>query len=158
MPRILLSTEIAAPPDRVFDLSRSIDLHMASTATTGETAIAGRTSGLIGPGEEVTWRARHFGVWQRFTSRITSFDRPRAFRDEMVRGAFARFGHDHFFDATPAGTRMRDELEFASPLWLLGAAVDAALMTRYLRGFLVERNETIRRAAESGDWRRFLPG
>ena len=54
---ITLVTEIKAPIGRVFDLSRSIDLHTASVGHTGEQAIAGVTSGLIGPGEEVTWRA-----------------------------------------------------------------------------------------------------
>ena len=70
MPILRLTTHIAAPIDRCFDLSRSIDLHMASTAHTEERAIAGVTTGLIGPGGEVTWRARHFGVWQELTSRF----------------------------------------------------------------------------------------
>ena len=98
MPVLELTTLVAAPVERVFDLSRSIDLHTASTAATGERAVAGVTSGLIGPGEEVTWRARHFGVWQSLTSRIVIFDRPRHFRDSMVRGAFRRFDHDHRFE------------------------------------------------------------
>ena len=40
----------------------------------GQVAVGGRTSGLIGLGEEVTWRARHFGVTQHLTSKITAFD------------------------------------------------------------------------------------
>ncbi len=64
MTRIELSTHINAPIERCFDLARSIDLHMESTKQTGEQAIAGRTSGLIGLGETVTWRAKHLGVWQ----------------------------------------------------------------------------------------------
>jgi hypothetical protein len=62
MPRLELSTYINAPVEICFDTARSIDVHMASTAHTGERAIAGRTSGLIELGETVTWRARHFGV------------------------------------------------------------------------------------------------
>jgi hypothetical protein len=65
---IQLTTIILAPVERVFDLARSIDLHVASTAHTGERAVAGVTSGLLGPGEEVTWRAKHFGVWQHLTN------------------------------------------------------------------------------------------
>ena len=56
MTRIELVTSIKAPAERCFDLARSIDLHMASTSGTGEQAIAGITSGLIGLGQEVTWR------------------------------------------------------------------------------------------------------
>jgi ligand-binding SRPBCC domain-containing protein len=91
-------TLLEAPIERCFDLSRSIDLHMASTTRTGEKAIAGKTSGLIGLDEQVTWRAKHFGVWQEFTSKITAFNRPHHFRDEMIRGAFRSFEHDHYFD------------------------------------------------------------
>ena len=62
MPIVKLVTDIRAPIERVFDLSLSIDMHKASMAGSGETAVAGVTSGLIGLGESVTWRARHFGV------------------------------------------------------------------------------------------------
>ena len=51
---IELTTDINAPIGRVFDLARSIDLHMNSTSKTGERAVAGVTSGLIGAGEQVT--------------------------------------------------------------------------------------------------------
>jgi hypothetical protein len=51
MTRIVLLTSIAAPIERCFDLARSIDLHMASTNWSGERAIAGVTSGLIGAGQ-----------------------------------------------------------------------------------------------------------
>lgn len=149
MARIELTTEIAAPPERCFDLARSIDLHLERTSSTGEEAVAGRTSGLIEMGEEVTWRARHFGVWQHFTSRITGFDRPRYFRDTMVRGAFKCFEHDHFFIQLPdSRTEMRDLLVFRSPLGPFGRLADLYL-TRYLRRFRVLRNAVIRRAAES---------
>ena len=95
MPVIELFTVIDAPMERVFDLARSIDLHTDSTAGTGERAVGGVTSGLIGAGQEVTWRARHFGVWQSLTVRITAFERPTHFADAMLRGAFRRMEHHH---------------------------------------------------------------
>ena len=116
MPVIEIRTEVRAPLERCFDLSRDIDLHVVSMRATGERAVAGRTSGLIGLGEEVTWEARHLGVRQRFTSRITEFARPHYFQDRMVRGAFRSFAHDHFFESDGVGTLMRDVLEFHSPL------------------------------------------
>jgi len=56
----------------VFNLSRSIDLHKISTADTNEEAVAGKTAGCIGMGESVTWKAKHFGVTQLLTSKITA--------------------------------------------------------------------------------------
>ncbi len=97
MPKIELHTHINAPIGKVFDLSRSIDLHMRSTAQTGEQAIAGKTAGLMEPGETVTWRAKHFGIWQKLTSKITEFNYPTFFADEMVSGAFKSFRHEHHF-------------------------------------------------------------
>jgi ligand-binding SRPBCC domain-containing protein len=151
------STFVAAPPERVFDLSRSIDLHQRSLGHTGETAVAGRTSGLIGLDETVTWRARHLGVTQHLTSRISGYDRPRWFRDEMVRGAFAWMVHDHEFDAVDGGTVLRDVFRFAAPLGLLGRVAEAVLLRRYMTRFLEARNAVIKRVAESDEWRRFVP-
>ena len=46
MPLLVLSTRVCAPIEIVFDLARSIDLHVESTAKTNERPIAGRTQGL----------------------------------------------------------------------------------------------------------------
>jgi ligand-binding SRPBCC domain-containing protein len=148
-------TRIRAPMERCFDLSRSIDLHLQSTAGTGERAVAGVTSGLIGLDEQVTWRAKHLGVWQEFTSKITAMDRPTYFRDEMVRGAFRSFEHDHFFAERDGVTEMRDVLRFAAPVPLLGQVAEI-LLRSYLRRFLRERNEVLKRVCEGEEWRRFL--
>ena len=145
MPVINITTEVTAPIERVFDLSRSVDLHAASTAETGERAIAGATSGLMSLGQDVTWRARHFGNWQHLTSRITAFDPPTHFRDSLVRGAFRRFDHDHFFSQRGEITTMCDVFDFQSPLGLLGRIADHLVLTRYLRYFLNTRNQKGRR-------------
>lgn len=149
MHQITLTTSIAAPPERCFDLARDIDAHVRSARQTGERAVAGRTTGLIGPGEEVTWEARHFFVWQRLTSRITAFDRPRFFQDTMQRGAFASFQHDHIFEACDEGTRMIDILRFAAPLWPLSLLVERVLLGPYLRRFLRQRANALREMAEA---------
>jgi ligand-binding SRPBCC domain-containing protein len=122
-------------------------------AHSGEEAVGGRTTGLIGLGEEVTWRARHFGVTHHHTSRITVFDRPSHFRDAMVAGRFRSFEHDHFFEAFDGGTRMRDVLLFESPLGVLGRCVDTLVLASYLKRLLEERNRVIQAAAERGTGR-----
>lgn len=158
MPLIVLETHIGAPRERVFDLARSIDAHQASSLGTSERAVAGVTSGLIGLGEEVTWRARHLGVTQHLTVRITAFDRPAHFQDVMLRGAFARMRHDHdFAEIDPDETRMTDRFDFAAPLGPLGHLAEAVFLTRYMRRFLLRRNAILKHHAESDEWQRFLP-
>lgn len=97
MPRIIIELIINAPREIVFDLARSIDFHKESTKYTKEEAIAGKTSGLLELGESVTWRAKHFGLWLELESKITEFDYPNYFVDEMQKGNFKSFRHKHIF-------------------------------------------------------------
>jgi ligand-binding SRPBCC domain-containing protein len=149
MPVIILRTRVAAPPARCFDLARDVDLHQRSTAASRERAVAGVTTGLLGAGDQVTWEATHFGIRQRLTSRITEFDPPNRFVDEMVRGAFARFRHEHQFLAVEGGTEMVDIFDYTSPLGLLGRLADGLFLRRYMAALLRERNAYLKRAAES---------
>jgi ligand-binding SRPBCC domain-containing protein len=154
---IEISTFIAAPCERVFDLARSIDAHQHSTANTNERAVAGVTSGLIGIGQEVTWEARHFGVKQRLTVRITQFNRPHSFQDIMVTGVFKSMRHAHKFVAHSFGTMMTDRFEFESPLGILGKIVELLFLRRYMQRFLGRRNQVLKNLAESEDWKKFIP-
>ena len=149
MPRIELSTEIKSTIETVFDLSRSIDLHVDSTAATNERAIAGVTSGLIGLGESVTWEATHFFIRQKLTAQIVQFDYPNHFRDTMTSGIFKHFNHDHCFEETPTGTLMRDAFEYSLPLGILGHLANLLLVDRHLRKLIATRNNFIKSVAES---------
>lgn len=153
MTTIQLTTRIEAPVERVFDLSRSIDLHLRSAEHTGERAIGGITCGLLGPGQEVVWSARHFGLRFRMTVGITLYDRPHHFRDEMIRGPFQVMEHDHEFTPDGSATLMQDMFRFASPLGVFGGRlVDRVLLLPHLRSFLEERNRVLKSVAESDDW------
>ncbi|MEO0787171.1 MAG: SRPBCC family protein [Bacteroidota bacterium] len=156
MPTIKLKTEIEAPIQRVFDLARSIDLHKISTASTREEAIAGVTSGLISGGETVTWRAKHFGVFQELTSKITEFDPPRLFVDEMQKGVFKSLKHEHLFEECEGSTIMTDILVYVSPLGPLGQLADWLLLRSYLTRFLMKRNEAVKKYAEGSGWKEVL--
>ena len=151
MAQFRITTLIAAPLEVCFDLARDIDFHVRSLADTGERAVAGRTAGLIGLGESVTWEARHLGVRQRLTSQVTAFDRPAYFRDVMTAGAFRAFAHDHRFEAADGGTLMTDDIAFRSPLGPLGWLVDTLFLTGYLRRLLEGRCRAIKAEAESGN-------
>ena len=157
------TTLVAAPLQRTFDLARSIDVHLLGNVHFGEQATAGRRTGLIGPGESVTWRARHLGVRQHLTSAITAWNPPAYFQDTMTRGAFRSMQHDHFFLALPVTegqqplTEMRDVFRFEAPGGPLGRVAEHVLLRRYMRALLRERNEVIRRVAATGEWRRCVP-
>lgn len=149
MPIISLITKIEAPIEVCFDLARSVDLHVRSMADTGERAIAGCQSGLMGLGDVVTWEATHFFIRQHLTSRITAFEPPHYFRDSQVQGIFHRFDHDHFFTEDQEATTMRDMFDYQSPLGVLGQLADVLLIESYMRRLLVRRAEAIKTFAES---------
>mgnify|MGYP000653038516 CR=1 FL=1 len=156
MPRIVLKTEIKADREIVFDLSRSIDLHKISTEQTNEEAIAGITSGLIGMHESVTWRAKHFGVYQNLTSKITKFEIPNYFVDEMQEGAFKGFTHEHHFTELNGRTLMTDIFEYQSPFGFLGRLADVLFLKKYMTQLLTDRNRVVKKFAESDKWEELL--
>ncbi len=156
MPLIYIETPIKAPLERVFDLARSIDLHSVSTAHTRERAVAGRTSGLIGLHETVTWEAVHFGIRQRLESEITALQYPYYFRDEMRRGIFRSIYHEHIFEEKAGYTLMTDQFNFEAPLGLLGRCANTLFLTRYMKSFLVRRNNILKAYAETAQWQQFL--
>jgi ligand-binding SRPBCC domain-containing protein len=149
VPGIRLETLIAAAPEKCFDLARDVDLHQRSTAASGEKAVAGVTSGLMGLGDEVTWEATHVGIRQRLTSKITEFDRPNRFVDEMVRGAFARFHHTHDFLRRDASTLMVDVFDYTAPLGPLGHLADILFLEGYMTRLLKQRNAYLKSVAEA---------
>ncbi|HTJ50811.1 MAG TPA: SRPBCC family protein [Cyclobacteriaceae bacterium] len=154
--RIDLKTIIKAPIEICFDLSRSIDLHQHSTQQTQEKAIAGRTTGLIGLNEFVTWRATHFLITQKLTSKITVFNRPYSFTDVMIEGAFKSIHHDHVFESSGDRTLMTDHFSYEVPGGVIGSLFNTIILKHYMKRLLVKRNEVIKTTAESNEWKRFL--
>ncbi len=157
MPLIHLITEIQAPIERCFDLSRSIDLHMITTEKTKEKAVEGRMTGLVEEGDTVTWEAVHLGVKQRLGSKIISVKRPTYFADEQIYGAFKRFHHDHHFEEKDGKTIMTDKFDYTAPLGILGRFANFLFLKNYLKKFITQRNQFIKEYAETNKWKD-IPG
>ncbi|MGX1159986.1 hypothetical protein FBY31_1653 [Arthrobacter sp. SLBN-100] len=132
-------TESSLPPERLFDLARSIDLHLDSQEHSGERAVGGVTSGLIGEGQDVTWRARHLGLPLTMTSRVTEFTFPSSFTDEQIRGPLKFFRHVHEFEATPGGCIMTDRVEFTAPFGFVGRTAEKLVVRPYLQRLIRDR-------------------
>jgi len=156
MPTIHLTTFIAAPAERIFDLSRSIDLHKKSMAHTQETAVGGTTLGLIENNETVTWKAKHLGKMRLLKIRIAAMNKPLSFTDEMVSGDFRSMRHEHHFKTVENGTLLIDLFDFEAPYGNLGKLFSKLYLTKYLRRLLEQRNNVIREYAESDKWKFIL--
>lgn len=157
MPAFMLTSVINAPIEVVFDLSRSIDLHLLGAAHAREQAIAGRTSGLIELGEEVTWKTIHFGLPVTLTTRVKRLERPYYFESELVKGPFRSLRHEHRFRViSETHTEMKEVVEYRLPMGMMGGAAERMFLGRYLKRFLSCRNNALLEYAETDQWMQLL--
>jgi ligand-binding SRPBCC domain-containing protein len=156
METLRLSTWIDAPVERCFLLSLSVDLHVASARSTQSKPVTGSAEVMIGEGETLTFRGRHFGVRWRHTSLIDILRPHSYYRDIMIAGPFQHFDHEHHFAAMDDGTRMRDEVRFSARWGVFGRLASKTFLRNRLKTFLMERNAMIKRLAESEDWKKYL--
>lgn len=94
-------------------------------------------------GLRIDYRIRVAGLPMRWTSVITRHDPPHAFVDEMVRGPYARWHHQHVFREVPGGTEIADEVTYALPFWPLGE-LGLPFVRRQLAGIFRHREASIR--------------
>jgi len=149
VPLILLETAIRASPEICYKLSLNVDLHKISTSKTREQIVGGVAHGIMSLGDSVTWKAKHFGIWQTLTTKITLTEPYSHFVDEMTRGAFKSMRHEHHFEKTENGTVMKDVFNFESPYGIAGKLFNILILEKYMKNFLAERNSKIKEIAES---------
>jgi len=156
MPTIHLTTFIAAPADRVFDLCRHIGLHTQTMAAFKEEAVAGTRFGLIGNDETVTWKARHVGKTRLLRVKVSDMKIPEQFVVEQAEGDFKAMRHEYYCKPCDNGTILVELFHFETPYGQLGRWFNSIYLNRYLRKMLEQRNATLREVAESDKWKKLL--
>jgi ligand-binding SRPBCC domain-containing protein len=149
MASIRVETLIEAPIERCFDLARSVEAHVASTAKTAERVVGGKSDGLFELGDSVTWEARHFGLRLRQGSTITRSEPPHVFVDEGTSGPLGHFRHVHQFVPEHGATLMVDKFEYELPLRLGGGLADRLVVERHVRRLLTDRAAYLKQEAEA---------
>jgi len=149
--RIVCETHVDAPRERVFDLGRHVEAHVA---TMPDESAEGAT-GLLTLGDRVTFHPRQFGVPFSLTAEVTEMDRPHRFAGRQIAGVFGSLVHVHTFEETEGGTPMRDDVRFEMPLGPFGR-LGEPLARRRLQGLVDYHAEELKALAEGDDWWRFL--
>jgi len=149
MTTIIITTKIKAPIETAFDTARNIDIHQLSAAKSEEKAIVGKTTGLIELNETVTWSGKHFGLNLLHKSKITQFNFPTFFADEMEEGHFKSFKHEHFFQAENECTVMIDRLDYETPFGIFGFLFNKIILKKHLTNFIIHRNRILKKVAEN---------
>jgi len=155
MPFIHLTTFIAAPQERVFDLSRSVALHKSSMKDHDEKIVDGTMSGLMNLNDSVTWTAKHLFKQRRLKIRITKLQRPEYFIDEQEAGDFKLMKHEHYFKPIENGTIMIDQFHFETK-GFMGGLVNRFYLEKYMTQLLKLRNKMIKEVAEGNGWKQYL--
>lgn len=156
MPSIHITTFIAAPIERVFDLSRNLTIYKVFMQNRKETFSSGAASNLIAHGETLTFHARHFGKTRLVTTRVIDLKKPSSFVHEQVKGDLVHFKHEQHFKSVENGTIMIDLIDFESPRDVIGKVIGKLYMKSYLEQFMNTRNKLIQQYAESEKWRAVL--
>src|SRR5437868_2629252 len=144
MPFIHLTTFINAPAERVFELSRSVDLHKHSMGKFREEIINGTISGPLELDQTVTWKARHLFKDRILKIKMTQVSRPGYFKDEQVQGPFRMLKHEHYFKSIENGTIMIDQFLYEPPKGLFARLANLLYLEKYMTSLLHQRNEVIK--------------
>ncbi|HUQ65961.1 MAG TPA: SRPBCC family protein, partial [Flavitalea sp.] len=128
MPFIHLTTFIAAPQERVFDLARSINLHRDSMKKYDEKILQKNAGNLLELNDSITWSARHLFKTRVLSVKITRMKSPEYFVDEQTGGDFLMMKHEHYFKPIENGTFLIDQFHFETPYGSIGKAFNTVYL------------------------------
>jgi len=148
MSLIIVETEIEADIQTCFDLARDIEFYQKSIKTSREIPIDGKINGLVEANDSVTWEIQYLCIVTHVTLKVTEFDSPNLFVDEMVKANFKAYRHEHIFHKRNNKTIMTDKFHVESPFGVIGKFVDWIFLKNYMTKLLKSRNELLKIQAE----------
>jgi ligand-binding SRPBCC domain-containing protein len=149
------TTQVNAPIERCFLLALSAALRQEAV---GSEPASGRTTGLIGLNDRVSWAKGLFGWGARQENIVDTLREDLYFREVSTADSAGRFEHDHHFAPMNDGTRIRDEIVCSAPEGFKGRILERFFLRSRMTEYLKRRNAIIKRAAESEEWHRYLDG
>ena len=149
MPVIEHKQLIKAPIEICFNLARNVDIYTQPALKTKKKAVGGVTKRLLEEGDDVTWESVHFGIKQRYTTRVIFMEKPHSFVEKMVKGIFKSFIHIHQFMNEAEGTVMIDHFQYKSRLGPIGVLMDKLFLEKYMKNYIVLRSIELKKIAET---------
>ena len=150
--RFVKETVINAPPEVVFEFHNSPDA-LTLLIPPWENMEVVQSSGSLLPGSRVVLRGSMGLIPLQWVAIHTEFDPPHLFADRQESGPFAYWYHRHrFFDDGRGRTVLRDEVDYALPLGLIGLWAGGWFIRGKLDAMFAYRHTTTRQLIESGDW------
>jgi len=145
-------SRINASPEEVFRFHESRDA-LRQLIPPWENMKPAESAASLQVGSRVILRGRIGPFPIRWVAIHTEYDPPRLFADRQESGPFAYWYHRHrFLEDGQGGTMLRDEVDYALPLGVIGRWLGGGLVRRKLEAMFQYRHETTRRLIESGEW------
>jgi ligand-binding SRPBCC domain-containing protein len=94
-------------------------------------------------GSIIEYRLRVHGLPTRWKSEISEWDPPHRFVDTQLRGPYALWRHQHSFTAENDGTRIRDQVDYALPLGVLGELAHTLMVRRDVESIFAYRQKRL---------------
>jgi ligand-binding SRPBCC domain-containing protein len=145
------SCVIAAPIAQVFAFHLDTR-NAARISPPGQRVLSVEGSFPLRLGSEVRLRARQLPLpWaQTWLVRVVQLEEPALIVDEMLRGPFAAWRHEHRFEELPGGrTRLTDHVDYRLPGGAPGRIADALFVRRLLSATFRSRQERTRALLEA---------
>ncbi len=156
MPTIHLTNFIAAPVDRVYNLSRNSSIYKSSFQKSQIWPIAGITSGLMNKEESATWKTKFLFKTRFFTNKITELIPNEKVTEKIIKSDFIFFNHEHFFKSASNGTILIDVVEYELTPNFFRNFLNKMYVAPFLEKIINHRIEAIKQYATSDKWRAIL--
>lgn len=123
---------IACPPEKAWDfLVRPANLKLITPPDVGLHLV--EAPEVLELGSKLLFKVQGWGQVQQFLHEITAFEANKQLSEEMVKGLFGRWVHDHVLTTDANGeTVITDRIEFEPPSGLLGFLVNKKKILEYL--------------------------
>jgi ligand-binding SRPBCC domain-containing protein len=120
------------PPVEVFDFfSKPENLARITPSNMGFNTLTPSPI-VMRTGTVIDYTIKILGFSVHWRTLISSFDPPRSFTDEQLKGPYSIWHHKHQFEKTENGTFIKDNVTYALPFGFLGRIVHTLFVKRQL--------------------------
>lgn len=145
MPIFESRVELPASPEAVFDfISRPANLAAISPPEAG--LVFTQAPEVLSEGAAMVCKLQAYGLVQELQQKITKFDPPRSFREELIKGPVKKYIHDYIVEPTPGGAVLINRIDFEPPGGLMGMMVTADRIMDQLEDGFAYRRDLLKKA------------
>ncbi len=140
---------IRASPQRVFEFHEQPEA-LALLTPPWEQARVVHAAKISELGSRAIVEVSFLGLFSvRWIAEHTAYDPPHFFEDIQIKGPFKSWRHRHIIKPDPAGSILRDEIEYEPPFGLIGRMVAPVAIERRLQRAFNFRHDVTRRWCET---------